>query len=261
MKKNSVSSAFLKNIAYISMLIDHFFAVVFLAYRYQLRDLGSSPETIEAAKEVYDLGRALGRPAFILFAFMAVEGFLHTRSQQKYLIRLGVFALLSEIPFDLAFHQKIFYHSAQNVYFTLFLGVFALCLIKAFQKDLFLQITIVILCCIAAAFLKTDYMFMGVLLIVVLYVCRSSFWYRFIAGSFTIYIGIVLVYMVRHLGEGKSLTACLQSGISELYGILAFIPIYFYNGKKGRQLPKMCYYLFYPLHLLLLYGIKQRLFG
>ncbi len=82
-----------------------------------------------------------------------------------------------------------------------------------------------------------------------------------LAGSTVIYFGIVMVYMVRHWGEGLPITVFLESGMSELYGLAAFVLIYFYDGRKGRQLPKVCYYLFYPVHLLAIYGLSQMWFA
>lgn len=259
-KRYSISSAFLKHIAYLSMFIDHFFAVVFWAYREWLPVSGASADAVDAAGTVYSLGRAVGRPAFILFAFMASEGFRHTHNRKKYLLRLLIFAAVSEIPFDLAIKGQVFTMDGQNVYWTLFLGVAALCLLEKLHGLLMLQFLSVALCCIAAFLLDTDYMFMGVCLIVVFYLCRKSFWFQFVAGSVTIYVGMVLIYTVNYWGSGIHWSLFLQASTTELYGLAAFILIYFYNGKKGRQLPKACYYWFYPLHLLLLYGIKICLF-
>ncbi|MCM1088393.1 MAG: conjugal transfer protein TraX [Muribaculaceae bacterium] len=253
-----MSSADLKHTAYLSMLVDHFFAVVFWAYITYLRAQGQPWSDMYT---VYRIGRAIGRIAFILFAFMMVEGFLHTRSKEKYLLRLGIFALLSEIPFDLAINGEVFTMNGQNVYFTLFLGVMALYFWKTLKGRPVMQFAGAALCCMLAALLKTDYMFMGVMLILVFYLCRKSFWLQFVVGSVTIYVGIVLVYVVRYYGQGIPFTTLLKSGRSELYGLLAFILIYFYNGQKGKQLPKACYYLFYPIHLLLLYGMKRWFFG
>lgn len=260
MKKHtySISGACLKNIAYLSMFIDHFFAVVFIAYLEWRVMRGLSTDTAGA---IYQIGRDVGRIAFVLFAFMAAEGFYHTHSRGKYLLRLGAFAFLSEVPFDLAIHGTVFETNGQNVYFTLFLGVAALCLWEAAKKHVLLQTAGVLLCCVTAAVLKTDYMFMGVLLIVSFYLCRRSFLCQCVAGAAVVYFGIVMVYMVRHWGEGIPLWTFLEAGKSELYGLFAFVFLFFYHGRKGKQLPKACYYLFYPLHLLLLYGTKIYLFG
>ncbi len=256
-KKISVNSAFLKHIAYLSMFVDHFFAVVFMEYMLWRVDQGFF---VDEATKVYHMGRAVGRIAFVLFAFMAAEGFCHTHSRKKYLIRLGAFALLSEIPFDLALQGKLFDLQDQNVYFTLFFGVLALYLLETLHGHILLQAAGVAICCAAALFLKSDYMFMGVLLIVVFYLFRGSFWLQFLGGSIVLYFGIVLIYMVRYWGTYIPLATFFNSGLSELYGIFAFVPIYLYNGEKGKQLPKAFYYLFYPLHLLLLYGLKIVLF-
>lgn len=259
-KRYSVSGAFLKHTAYLSMFVDHFFAVVFWAYWEWLLVNGASAGAADAAGTVYRMGRAVGRLAFILFAFMASEGFQHTRSRKKYLLRLLAFAVISEIPFDLAIKGKFFTMDGQNVYWTLFLGVAALCFLEKLRGRLLLQFPSIVLCCIAAYLLDTDYMFMGVCLIVVFYLCRKSFWYQFAAGSITVYVGMVLIYVVNYWGSGIHWSLYLQAGTTELYGLLAFVLIYFYNGKKGMQFPKVFYYWFYPLHLLLLYGIKMCFF-
>lgn len=253
MKKYSLSGAFLKNVAYLSMFIDHFFAVVFIALL-QWKIWQDSSAVL--AEGVYQAGRAIGRIAFILFAFMAAEGFRYTHSRRRYLLRLGIFAFLSELPFDLAIYDEMFEPKGQNVYFTLFFGVLALCLIDKLRGNRFGQFLGVVLCCAAVTALRTDYMFMGVLLIVVFYNYRERFLYLLIVGSITIYAGIVLLYMVRYWGNGIGMTTFLQMGTGELYGLFAFVFLYFYNGKKGRQFPKLCYYLFYPLHLLFLYGLR-----
>ncbi len=257
-KDNFLSAAILKNIAYISMLIDHFSCVILIAYMQWKIWQGF---TVDVLYEVYQWGRAVGRIAFILFAFMAAEGFVYTHDRRRYLLRLGIFALLSEIPFDLAIHGTFFTMKGQNVYFTLFLGVLALYLVGKLQGHFFWQMISVASCCIVAILLDTDYMIMGVLLIVIFYLTRKSFWYQFVAGSLTIYFGIVAVYAIDYWNGIQGLPWLFRSGCGELYGLFAFILIYFYNGKKGKQLPKSAYYFFYPMHLLILYGIKVVLFG
>ena len=111
-----MSAEVLKLIALLSMLIDHIGAA-----------LVSSPS------QLYTVCRKVGRLAFPIFAFFIVEGFIHTKNIKKYLFRLGIFALLSEIPYDLAFHDRFFDFSGQNVLFTFFIAVLYLYREKNFE--------------------------------------------------------------------------------------------------------------------------------
>lgn len=202
MRRLAPSSAVLKNIAYLSMFIDHFFAVVFTEVIQRYSGAGHEADRLRG---IYSAGRAIGRIAFILFAFLAAEGFRHTRSRKNYLLRLGCFALLSEIPFDLAFSGKCFNWNSQNVYFTLFLGVLVLTIWEpvsgrvnrlkrqAVRRDMgcmrsdmdckraamsrririvslrCTQLVCLLLACAAAYRMHTDYRYMGVLLIFIFY--------------------------------------------------------------------------------------------
>lgn len=180
--------------------------------------------------------RGIGRIAFPIFCFLIVEGFFHTRSHVNYLIRLGVFAILSEIPFDLAFHQQLFYWDKQNVFFTLVLGLLALFCLEELNVSRLYFVPLIILLAVAY-FIKCDYGAGGVLLICMFYQTRN-----FPIGR--IIISALLLY--------------LFFGAFELYGALALIPITLYNGKKGPA-TKLFFYWFYPLHLLILYGIANYL--
>lgn len=117
--RNIITGSTLKIIAIITMLIDHTAAVLidglFISKGY---DLYSS---------LYYLNifmRLVGRIAFPIFVFLLIEGATHTRSKLKYAMRLLFFAILSEIPFDLAFNRSFFYFNSQNVFFTLAIGMF-----------------------------------------------------------------------------------------------------------------------------------------
>ena len=72
----------------------------------------------------------LGRLAFPIFAFLAVEGFFHTKNLKKYRKRLLLFALISEIPFNLMMSGMFFYPLHQNVLWTFLLGSFAMSLLE-----------------------------------------------------------------------------------------------------------------------------------
>ena len=266
-RQNLFSSAVLKNTAYITMFIDHFFAVVFLPVMRQYQRAGYPVDGMQLA---YTAGRAVGRIAFILFAYQMVEGFLHTRSRKNYLLRLGLFALVSEIPFDLAFSETYFDPTGQNVFFTLFLGMLALTIwewasdkaasVRAAAGSrlsrgilLGLRIGALLSCCEAAWLLKTDYKYMGVLLIFAFYQTHDSeLSVRMLAAGCVMLFGTWSANYLKYAGK-FSAGYLFEFSLREMYGLFAFLWIGLYNGKKGRQLPKAFYYGFYPVHLLLLH--------
>lgn len=227
-----LSGSMLKLIAVISMLIDHT-AHIF----YSELDFLTIPLFALAGREitVYYIMRRIGRLAFPLFCFLVAEGFVHTRNQKKYGLGLLIFALLSEIPFNLMGDGKLIDPSRQNVYFTLFLG-FLLIYIFVNTKNELLKFVLMAIVTVISMFLHADYGMRGVLLILLIYALRSR-----------PAIQAVLSYPL------------LSGGVS---AFAAFIPINMYNGQRGfirSNILKYLFYLFYPLHILLLYGLKTLL--
>ena len=105
-----MTSFVLRLIAIVTMTLDHT-AAIFLDY----------------GTPAYIIMRSAGRLAFPIFCFLVVEGFVHTSSLPRYLGRMAAFAVLSEMPFDLAFHGGNFsLANGQNVFFTLLLGLLVL---------------------------------------------------------------------------------------------------------------------------------------
>ena len=266
MKKGFLNSAVLKNTAYITMFIDHFFAIV---YRAMIRQCQIAGYETGGMEQIYTVGRAVGRISFILFACLAVEGFGHTRSRSNYLFRLGAFALVSEIPFDLAFSGSYFDPGSQNVFFTLFLGVLALTIWEwaadkaSASAGIVRSVQVIALasCCIAAYLLKTDYKYMGVLLIFVFYQIRGrKLPVQILMAGFVMLFGTWSMNCIRYAGY-YSVRDLFWFSAQELYGLFAFILIGVYNGEKGRQLPKAFCYGFYPMHLLLLHCVSLLLAG
>ena len=109
----SLSAAALHILAMVLMLMDHLWATLLPAQ---------------------DWLTCVGRVAFPIFAFMAVEGYFHTHSFKKYAQRLLVFALLSEIPFDLMYGGTWFYPVHQNVIWTFLLGLSGIHLMETVHK-------------------------------------------------------------------------------------------------------------------------------
>lgn len=131
--KKGISGSTLKLIAIITMLIDHTAATILDktliargAYQLDPGDPGAALNFMADNGLIYFGNiamRLIGRIAFPIFCFLLIEGFLHTRNKWKYAVRLGAFALISEIPFDLALMGKILEFSYQNVFFTLLIGL------------------------------------------------------------------------------------------------------------------------------------------
>lgn len=252
MKKRGIPGSTLKWIAIISMLVDHIAAAI-LGRSLVLRDINVlMGEDINAMIMwfqdngmlfgiYYFMRMLVGRIAFPIFCFLLIEGFQKTGNVKKYILRLGIFALISEIPFDLAFSGKIMEFGYQNVFFTLVVGLLVLVSIEAIQKQNIKKSYQNLLCVIAvvigagiAELLKTDYGAVGVIFIVVLYCFRNIKVWQIVLGTMVLVVGL---------------------GLGELMAGIAFIFIHFYNGERGMKL-KYVFYLFYPFHLLILYLIS-----
>lgn len=178
--------------------------------------------------------RCLGRIAFPIFCFLIVEGFFHTRDVRRYMGRLGVFALISEIPYDLAFRGVPLEYAHQNVFFTLLIGIGMMVLLER-NREWPVKAVILLLAMWLAVLIRSDYNFRGVLLIFVFYIFHESRWLAVTAGG---------------------LWNFLYQGVIQKYGVLSVLPLALYNGERGRKM-KYFFYIFYPAHLLLLYGISR----
>lgn len=234
-KRKLFSSTVLKWIAVLSMLIDHFGAAFFIIYTSYY---DGSEQFPWADEFYYYVLRGIGRTAFPIFCFVLVEGFFHTRNKRKHVILLFLFALLSEIPFDLALRNQLWDIKGQNVFWTLLIGFLAIWAIETVRKSgkwdivFRLSFSMVIGMCsmLLAELLRTDYSAFGVLLILVLYVFHEN-----------------------------RIRACLFGLLCmvwEIWCFPGFLCIYFYNGKRGRG-SKYFFYVFYPLHLIFLYGLRK----
>lgn len=248
--KRGISGSTLKIIAVVSMVIDHTAAGILGRFLYS-SGLGSlDAGNLSQVQEwlagnaqlftIYNVMRMIGRIAFPIYCFLLVEGFEHTRNRMKYAARLLLFAAVSELPFDLLFKGSILEFSYQNVFFTLFFGVVVMMGIQTVGERFYgkpvvsaVLTWIVIAAGMAAAqFANTDYAAIGVFCIVVIYLCRKKKVWQIIAGC------IVFSW--------------------EITAPLAFVPIGFYNGRRGWKL-KYFFYLVYPVHLLILYLICMAL--
>lgn len=186
--------------------------------------------------------RLIGRVSLPLFAWLIANGAHHTHNIKSYLLRLFLFALLSQVPFllpnrilDPSFHEL-------NVLFTLFLGLAAIALIRQTKKKLW-WVLITVLCAGFAQVLQTDYDGFGVVVVVLFYLFFDNFTYLVIAQSLLFFVSFLV-----SLGY--------RSGSIEPIGLLALFIIRFYTGKPGPK-AKYLFYLFYPLQYLVFYFLLR----
>ena len=229
-KYKCISGSTLKLIAVFAMLLDHSAKAL---YRYvpalQTEFFTIGDNHISTAF----LMTSIGRMAFPIFAFLIVEGFIHTHNRMNYGRNLLLFALISEIPWNLI-HTNSILCPRQNVFFTLFFGYLGICVIEKYKGQLKEQALYLILLFLVSVFLRADYGCQGFAFILMLYLLRNKLLLAAIVGS-------------------GFLSSTWRAG-------LAFIPICLYNGKrgfvKGRVL-KYAFYLFYPVHLMVLYFVRS----
>lgn len=234
-KYHFLSGSWLKLIALVSMLIDHTaFALLQGSETVLFRVAGRS-------LRLYSAMRLAGRLAFPLFAFLLVEGFLYTRDRKRYGIRMLLFALISELPWNLE-HTGTWRCESQNVFFTLLLGYLGLCVIQRLETAegrARVQYALLLLgLLLGSVLLRADYGCSGFGFILTMYILRGTPICRAAVGC-------------------CFLSSRWQAG-------LAFIPIAFYNGKRGfirGKTVQLLFYAVYPIHMLILYWIRLRTIG
>lgn len=181
-----------------------------------------------------DWFRVIGRLSFPLFAFLIGEGYRYSKNVKAYMKRLLIYGIILQIPFSFAFSN-----SELNIFFTLFLG---LCMIYIDDKEkkIMVKIALIILILWIGTKLKVDYEFYGILLIFALYKLKDNF------------ILMVLVVILLNL-------SVINIYNYQSVSIFSLIFIYLYNNKLGysSKLSKYGFYLFYPLHLMIIYGISK----
>ena len=215
MKQKPLSQEGLKLIACLTMLIDHVGALFF-------------PHNLWF--------RVIGRLAFPIYCFLLAEGAHYTRNPVKYGLRLFVGLLLSEIPFDLAFFGRLTL-AHQSVMFTLLLAFILAVVIK--KLPLTGKLLAVIPFYFVAEFLNTDYGGLGIIMAAVFLIGRELPEPMVIQTS-----GLLLVNF-----------SYFSTSFIQPFATAAMIPISLYSGQKTTKskLLQWAFYLFYPVHLLVLW--------
>ena len=195
----------------------------------------------------------LGRLAFPIFAFQISEGFFHSADRKRYAKRLLLFALLSEVPFDLIYGGTVLYPFHQNVMFTLLLGLLACCAIDRARRERTARAVLRGALSVAGLFLLSlvgmvDYGWKGFATVVAFYLLRDFplAWLAQIAA-------LVLLNIV--LFKGQTIPLLGWDFPTQGFAVLSLLPIWLYNGRRGGggKALQYAFYAFYPVHMLVLY--------
>lgn len=226
-----MSAFVLKIIACISMLFDHTGYLVF--------------------------GKAsffnyIGRLAFPIFAFQITEGYIHTKNLKKYILRLFIFALISQIPF-MIFNKLFFDRFEVNVLFTLLFGL--ICIVSFDKHNKIFGIFVTYILAFIAEKLSFDYGAYGVVIIMLFYLFRNNLGLKSLAFVLATLIHYFLAIIPYGLNTFVRIFTTINAvSIYTICTALTIILIMLYNGKKGRSI-KYFLYLFYPIHLLVISGL------
>lgn len=222
---------FIKIVAILTMFVDHLGVFVF-------------PDQY--------LFRLVGRLSFPLFAWAIANGAYHTKNINKYLLRIFILAVVSQLPYWLIFNVSGVTNPGLNILFTFSLALLAVILLNKTRK-LLLRLLVVVTVSLLALVLKTDYQAFGVLSVIVFYLLYNKPLFMGIA-----YFLLTNVFFLFPLCVNKFLGSVFQVSylnILELFSVVSVFIIALYNNKKGRDI-KLLFYTFYPLHLLFLYLFK-----
>lgn len=191
--------------------------------------------------------RCIGRVAFPIFCFLIAEGCVHTHDRKKYALRLFVFAVLSEIPFNLMTGWAVWNPYDQNVLWTLLLGAAVCWSIDGVLKRRTAPAFVLTGAAMVAAFwllevFCTDYGGWGMLLVAMFYGVRRAPY------------GQAAKMAAQAVGLAFFCIGVMGGVTIELWALTALVPIWLYNGQHGvsHKAVQYGFYAFYPLHILIL---------
>lgn len=253
----------LKIIAYVAMLIDHIFYILYEAY-FKSENYRFSFESIDD-DPIYLIGRSIGRLTFIILSYLIGQGIIYSKNRIKYILRLVLLGIITEPIVHLQDLQIITDYkitiSFTNAVFTLALGALAIYLYDKFYEKKVLRISAVILMMLLSYVLNTEFSMAGVFLVFASYKYRHNIFDLIIKG----FIPYVILKNFMFLMHSNTLDISIKTMIScifyvDYFGIIAYFFLYYYDPKKSGRLNKTACYLFYPVHLLIIYLLKFLIF-
>ncbi len=217
-----MTSFYLKLIAAVTMFIDHMGMILFPQYR---------------------IFRIIGRLAFPIYAYCIAEGFRYTRNRKRYFF--GIFALgtLCQVVYTLVL---------RDLYIGILLVFSLSILLMALQERAVVQ------------WKRGKYLWMGLYILAVTAVFCLTRAVRFDYGFFGIMLPVAAAIFPDKPRRLAAFSLCLvvltaishlEGSATQIFGLLALVPLFLYNGKPGKHRLKYFFYIFYPAHLVFLYGL------
>lgn len=199
----------------------------------------------------------LGRLAFPIFAFMLAEGFFHTGNIGKYFLRLLIGAIISEIPFNLMMSGYWIDPFEQNVMWTFLIALACMHFSSKIRKKnetwgLVAGIGIFAIGALVGFITMVDYSGYGIMMVGVFYFFRGRKWWQILAqiAGLLVINGVIFKGMMMDV----SIFGFTFEVKQQAFAVFAMIPILLYNGERGlhNKMIQYSFYLFYPVHILIL---------
>lgn len=198
--------------------------------------------------------RIIGRLSFPLFAWLIANGAYYSKNIQTYLLRLLTLAVISQFPYILISREIEENYWALNIFFTLFLGLLAIEVYKKFQPKNIAYVLVFIIGLLGSA-LQVEYGIIGILAIFFFYQYFQDVSRMFTAQLMLAILPYVDLFVFTDFSKNPLSPEAFLARLAPL-GLLSFFFIAKYNGKEGKKL-KYFFYLFYPAHFLVLYGVLK----
>jgi hypothetical protein len=235
-KKPGLTGTQIKTIAILAMLIDH------IAWSF-----------VHTYTVPGQLMHVIGRLTAPIMCYFIAQGYIHTRSFKKYLLRMGIFALIAHIPYVLESNERITFFPF-SVMYTLTLGLVAIYAYDKIKNKVLRWLAIIVIGILA---MPGDWLFFGIAFCLIFYIYRDNFKKQCI-GIICVGLSEVLLATIASAVVGRDIMTAVLQNLFQLSIIFSLPILYLYNGKRGGggKFSRWGFYIFYPLHLLIIALIK-----
>ena len=180
--------------------------------------------------------RMLGRLSFPIFSFLIGEGYRHTKNKEKYFVKIFLYSLLLQIPLYFLYSKE----ENLNIFFTLASGILLLSIFENNRMNNLIKYFCALILLIMSEYLKFDYGSYGIISIFIFYKFKEK---KTLISFLFLLLNIIYIF------SGKIFSI-------QIFSLFSLIFIFKYNGEEGKK-NKQFFYLYYPIHILLLYFLSK----